>query len=675
MGARTDVPTAPLRGVAPLRGIATPVRRVAHPVAVAALLVLVVNDHVLKAAWGGPVTGKLSDVAGLLLFPALLVDVLAIIERRRTGRRLPDPRDGTRAALRPDRAATVAVLATAVGFTVVKTSPGAAEVAGWVLAGIQHPLTLLRSVGTGAGVGLLPSTPAPIVVDGTDLVALAALVPAWFLARGPAATRRGVGHPSRVHTSPRRALGAAAVGVALLGTTATSKAEDPAVKAAPTSVEVTIDPALGMASGTLVLSAAGRGTTAADELHGTVSVRASVVGTAPAGSSGTPGGTDAPHGSGGSVPRTPDAPTAVDDLSVTLYAPELADGREPPPLFSHVGSQGSQARIDIVGGAKGSAEVRFVVRVPASADPTPATIVRLDVDATASWNGSSGQQVLTVVGRDDPTPVAPTSTPARGGTAPVDRAGAAMAYVSVRGSANEVGRSTLRVDVDGGTGPAIIVGPSEKLSVSGEARTVDATTCGREDCEVGYWVAVPAEPGAELRPQVRAAVGGGLAGADDAVRVFTPRVSDAAYVQSVSGAIEHTIPFAVDLAAGATPGTSSSGSKRSGVAGFVVQGWGDDATFDYVRSQGSATLAVDPLRLTDRTASPAAPRAVAGGCRNADCTFEVSGRFSFTKSSSTRLSFEVELWLTAVSVDLDDPDDADGPDDPDGTPALVASIA
>ncbi|GAA3121815.1 hypothetical protein GCM10020001_047700 [Nonomuraea salmonea] len=40
-----------------------------HPVTVAGVLVLLVNDHLLKAAFPGVVTGKLSDVAGLLVAP------------------------------------------------------------------------------------------------------------------------------------------------------------------------------------------------------------------------------------------------------------------------------------------------------------------------------------------------------------------------------------------------------------------------------------------------------------------------------------------------------------------------------------------------------------------------------------------------------------------------------
>lgn len=34
-----------------------------HPLALLAIGILIVNDHALKAAWPGVVTGKLSDVA------------------------------------------------------------------------------------------------------------------------------------------------------------------------------------------------------------------------------------------------------------------------------------------------------------------------------------------------------------------------------------------------------------------------------------------------------------------------------------------------------------------------------------------------------------------------------------------------------------------------------------
>ena len=46
--------------------------RVLHPVVLTALAIWLLNDHVLKARWPGAVTGKLSDVAGLVAFPVLL---------------------------------------------------------------------------------------------------------------------------------------------------------------------------------------------------------------------------------------------------------------------------------------------------------------------------------------------------------------------------------------------------------------------------------------------------------------------------------------------------------------------------------------------------------------------------------------------------------------------------
>ena len=44
-------------------------RALATPIAIFAIALLVVNDHVLKLACPGLVTGKLSDFAGLMFFP------------------------------------------------------------------------------------------------------------------------------------------------------------------------------------------------------------------------------------------------------------------------------------------------------------------------------------------------------------------------------------------------------------------------------------------------------------------------------------------------------------------------------------------------------------------------------------------------------------------------------
>ena len=46
-----------------------------HPVALIALAAWLLNDHVLKSAFGNEWTGKLSDGAGLIVFPLLLLSV------------------------------------------------------------------------------------------------------------------------------------------------------------------------------------------------------------------------------------------------------------------------------------------------------------------------------------------------------------------------------------------------------------------------------------------------------------------------------------------------------------------------------------------------------------------------------------------------------------------------
>ena len=49
------------------------IRDLCHPLPLGMAAVVALNDHLLKAAWPGWVTGKLSDVAGLAFFPVLLV--------------------------------------------------------------------------------------------------------------------------------------------------------------------------------------------------------------------------------------------------------------------------------------------------------------------------------------------------------------------------------------------------------------------------------------------------------------------------------------------------------------------------------------------------------------------------------------------------------------------------
>ena len=97
-----------------------------HPVALVALVALVVNDHVLKWRYPGLLTGKASDIAGLVLAPLVL---LALVEW--WGRPVPTPVPGT--------GALGAALVVGMGFSVVKAWPAAAQAYSSLLGLLVRP--------------------------------------------------------------------------------------------------------------------------------------------------------------------------------------------------------------------------------------------------------------------------------------------------------------------------------------------------------------------------------------------------------------------------------------------------------------------------------------------------------------------------------------------------------
>nr|WP_062336489.1 hypothetical protein [Herbidospora sakaeratensis] len=119
---------------------------IGHPLTLLALVVLVVNDHVLKAAWPGLVTGKLSDVAGLLVLPPLLDLAL--------------------------RRPMASIAVTGLGFTLVKTTATGAWLA-------SEAWTIVWG-------------PSRVLADPTDLLALPALGAAWWASRRRAPVREAV---------------------------------------------------------------------------------------------------------------------------------------------------------------------------------------------------------------------------------------------------------------------------------------------------------------------------------------------------------------------------------------------------------------------------------------------------------------------------------------------------
>jgi hypothetical protein len=135
-----------------------------HPAPLLAITLLVVNDHVLKAAWPGVVTGKLSDVAGLFFFPLLLVAIAEVTASFLKHRQILSPRH-----------LQAAVAATALVFTGVKLVPEVNATMAWLLGAAQ------RLGGLALG-GASPSiTPVSIARDPTDLVALPVLAVAFAI--------------------------------------------------------------------------------------------------------------------------------------------------------------------------------------------------------------------------------------------------------------------------------------------------------------------------------------------------------------------------------------------------------------------------------------------------------------------------------------------------------------
>lgn len=134
-----------------------------HPVTIAAIALLILNDHVLKGAWPGLVTGKLSDAAGLVFFPLLLVAAGQVGLGAVAPRWVPGP-----------RAVWLAVAMTGVVFALAKVVPLAADAYRVGLGALQWPLAAIGALAAGAAIP--PVGPVVFARDPTDLVALPALL-------------------------------------------------------------------------------------------------------------------------------------------------------------------------------------------------------------------------------------------------------------------------------------------------------------------------------------------------------------------------------------------------------------------------------------------------------------------------------------------------------------------
>jgi hypothetical protein len=152
-----------------------------HPVAIGAVVLLIANDHVLRGRWPDALTGKLSDVAGLVFFP-LLLQALVEVGRAIVGREH-----------RPSqRVLVISIVMTGLVFAAGEFSSGV-DYGMEVVAGWLH-----RPFG-GAG------RPGVLTQDAADLIALPSLLLAWFVGhRRGEPTQAGVG---AIVVSAREELG------------------------------------------------------------------------------------------------------------------------------------------------------------------------------------------------------------------------------------------------------------------------------------------------------------------------------------------------------------------------------------------------------------------------------------------------------------------------------------
>jgi len=136
---------------------------VLHPLALGALAVWLLNDHVWKAAFPGLLTGKLSDVAGLVFLP---LAALALWE-------LATGRIGDR------RVVVLACLAFGASIVLPNTWGPAAEGYRALTAALQWPFD--AAYATWHGAPLPPLGRGRLTEDPTDaLTAVALLAPLWL---------------------------------------------------------------------------------------------------------------------------------------------------------------------------------------------------------------------------------------------------------------------------------------------------------------------------------------------------------------------------------------------------------------------------------------------------------------------------------------------------------------
>jgi len=124
-------------------------RCLSHPITIGSVMLLLLNDHVLRVLWPSWWTGKLGDFSWLVFFPFILAAILAWLIPSRIGHH-------------EEIVAGLAFGLTGLVFTLMNTIPAAMETGLWLLSQITGGLFTLR-------------------LDPTDLLTLPALFLGWAI--------------------------------------------------------------------------------------------------------------------------------------------------------------------------------------------------------------------------------------------------------------------------------------------------------------------------------------------------------------------------------------------------------------------------------------------------------------------------------------------------------------
>ncbi len=142
-----------------------------HPLIVCSLALWILNDHVLKAAWPGTVTGKLSDIVSLIVFPLLMATALEKAQKLWTRHVLTREHH--------NRLLLIAIFATGAMMVTINCFHSAAIGYEWGLGYVQWPAYCLQAILMGSP---LPEVaPVQLWMDPSDCFTLPALVlPLWI---------------------------------------------------------------------------------------------------------------------------------------------------------------------------------------------------------------------------------------------------------------------------------------------------------------------------------------------------------------------------------------------------------------------------------------------------------------------------------------------------------------